>query len=113
MKPGRGAAALLMALGLAGCSAAAPPLANTAANPTPITLIGTTIGGLQAELGRPALQRVDGSAQVWLYHSTVCRLNLILYPGPNGAPQVSAATPMPPGVAESTCVASLEQNRAS
>jgi len=108
------AGVMLMALGLAGCSAPAPRAATGAAtNAAPITLVGATIGGLQADFGRPALQRIDGSAQVWLYHSALCRLNLILYPGPNGAPQVRAAMPMPRGVSESSCVASLEQNRPS
>ncbi|MGC9269252.1 hypothetical protein [Acidiphilium sp.] len=103
-----------MALALAGCSAT-PRQTVIGADQAlvPVTLVGTTDTRLRADLGRPALQRVDGSAQVWLYDSPVCRLNVILYPGPGGVPQVSAAMPMPHGVSATSCVASLEQNRAS
>ncbi|MDD2875825.1 MAG: hypothetical protein PHT60_01195 [Acidiphilium sp.] len=108
------AVVLLLAVALAGCSAAQPPAVTSASTaPVPVMLVGTSVSDLRADLGVPALQRVDGSAQVWLYDSPVCRLNIVLYPGPSGTPQVSAAMPMPRGVSQSACVASLEQNRGS
>ncbi len=48
---------------------------------------------LDAEFGKPVLLRVDGTAQVWLYHSAVCGLNLILYPDNAGVPRVADAVP--------------------
>ncbi|HEX7388606.1 MAG TPA: hypothetical protein VF286_00750 [Acidiphilium sp.] len=72
-----------------------------------------TPSGLQAELGQPFLRRIDGPAQIWLYNSQVCRLDVIFYPGSAGQPQVALARPMPRGVSQASCLASLEQNRAS
>ena len=54
-------------------------------------LLGATPQLLDSAFGPPALRRVDGQAQVWLYHSQVCGLNLILYPGPDGVPRVADA----------------------
>lgn len=105
-------AVLLLATGLAGCSAGPRPVAAAATGTAvPVTLVGTSAEGLQADLGKPALRRIDGSAQVWLYDSSVCRLNVILYPGPTGVPAVSAAMPLPRGVSQSSCVASLMRER--
>jgi hypothetical protein len=56
-------------------------------------LVGSTPAVLNAAFGQPALLRVDGTAQVWLYHSSVCGLNLILYPDASGTPRVAAAVP--------------------
>jgi cytoskeletal protein CcmA (bactofilin family) len=102
-------------IGLAGCSGTPQPVAAAATGAAdaavPVTLVGSSARGLQADLGTPALRRIDGSAQVWLYDSPVCRLNVILYPGPGGAPAVSAAMPMPRGVSQSTCVESLMRER--
>jgi hypothetical protein len=56
-------------------------------------LVGSTPAVLSAEFGQPVLRRVDGSAQVWLYHSSVCGLNLILYPDRAGVPRVADAVP--------------------
>jgi hypothetical protein len=53
------------------------------------------------------LRRMDGSAQVWLYHSAVCGLNLFLYPDANGVPRVAAAVP-DVGDAPGPCMQSLE-----
>jgi len=104
----RRVAIMLLATGLAGCSGTPRPVAAAATGATiPVTLVGTSAQNLQADLGRPTLRRIDGSAQVWLYDSSVCRLNVILYPGPSGAPSVSAAMPLPHGVSQSSCVASL------
>jgi hypothetical protein len=56
-------------------------------------LIGSSPQLLNAEFGPPVLRRVDGPAQVWLYHSNVCGLNLILYPDASGMPRVATAVP--------------------
>jgi len=56
-------------------------------------LIGATPAVLSAEFGQPQLLRIDGPAQVWLYHSAVCGLNLILYPDASGTPRVATAVP--------------------
>lgn len=85
--------------GLAGC-APQMPQATGASGLTflqaPLAaqgLIGSTPAILNAEFGQPVLLRVDGTAQVWLYHSPVCGLNLILYPDASGMPRVAAAVP--------------------
>ena len=69
------------------------------------SLVGATPALLHAQFGPPALLRVDGAAQVWLYHSQVCGLNLILYPDHAGIPRVATAVP-DHGDAEA-CVASM------
>jgi hypothetical protein len=82
-----------MLLCLAACSG--PPAPATSSN-FPLSaaaLVGSTPAVLHAEFGAPTLRRVDGPAQVWLYHSPVCGLNLILYPDNSGVPRVAAAVP--------------------
>lgn len=101
-------------LALAGCAATpAPRTAANAGSAAPATLVGATPSSLQAELGAPALRRIDGPAQVWLYDSRVCRLDVIFYPSSAGQPEVATARPMPRGISQASCLASLEQNRAS
>ena len=56
-------------------------------------LLGATPATLSSAFGPPELRRVDGSAQVWLYHSPVCGLDLILYPDHRGTPRVAMAVP--------------------
>jgi hypothetical protein len=56
-------------------------------------LVGSTPQVLNAEFGQPVLLRTDGPAQVWLYHSQACGLNLFLYPDAGGVPRVAAAVP--------------------
>ncbi|UNC13607.1 hypothetical protein FE249_04835 [Acidiphilium multivorum] len=108
---------MLLASGaLAGCAAPHNPktgLADTGPKPASARLIGATPETLKADLGEPSLLRVDGPAEVWLYHSPICRLDVILYRGAKGAPVVRLARAAPRGVADATCVASLEQQRAS
>ncbi len=107
---------LLAAGGLAGCAAPQNPkagLADTGPKSASARLIGATPAILKADLGEPSLLRVDGPAEVWLYHSPICRLDVILYRGATGAPVVRLAHAAPRGVADATCVASLEQQRAS
>jgi len=91
-----------------GACAAPPVVATLPAAPPPMTaqnLVGATPASLSAQFGPPALRRVDGAAQVWLYHSPVCGLNLILYPDHAGVPRVAAAVPDNGDAAE--CVASI------
>jgi hypothetical protein len=82
---------------LAACSAPPQPATNVATFLQPPIetqgLIGSTPAILNAEFGEPSLRRVDGPAQVWLYHSPVCGLNLILYPDASGTPRVATAVP--------------------
>jgi len=91
------AGAVFGAMGLAGC--ATPPVGTAALPPAtvaPLTaqnLVGATPAVLNAAFGQPVLLRVDGPAQVWLYHSAVCGLNLILYPDGTGTPRVATAVP--------------------
>jgi hypothetical protein len=107
------AGAGLMMLGLAACAQYPGGLAanNVPAALTPMTvqmLMGSTPTVLDAEFGKPALLRVDGTAQVWLYHSDVCGLDLILYPDAGGTPRVAAAVP-DNGGDPSRCMASLQR----
>jgi len=95
--------------GLAAC--AQTPL-QTAATPSaapplnPESLVGSTPEVLNAQFGAPVLRRVDGTAQVWLYHSDVCGLNLILYPDRTGTPRVTVA--VPDNGDPASCMASLQ-----
>lgn len=104
-------AAAVAAAALAGC--ASPP-AETSQAPvfspllTAQSLVGATPARLSAEFGQPILRRIDGPAQVWLYHSEVCGLNLILYPDRNGTPRVTTAVPDNGDAA--SCTASLQQS---
>jgi hypothetical protein len=81
--------------GLAGCADA--PSAVTASVPAaPLstqTLMGSTPQLLNADFGPPALRRVDVQAQVWVYQSAVCGLQVFLYPDAAGTPRVAAALP--------------------
>jgi hypothetical protein len=56
-------------------------------------LLGATPATLSSAFGPPELRRVDGNAQVWLYHSPICGLDLILYPDHRGMPRVAMAVP--------------------
>ena len=88
---------LLAALaGLTGCAdqpmqAGLDGGGGAAVNPQ--ALVGSTPQMLAAEFGRPVLRRVDGPAQVWVYQSAVCGLQVFLYPDAAGTPRVAAAVP--------------------
>jgi hypothetical protein len=77
---------------------------------TPQNLIGSTPQVLDAEFGQPTLLRVDGTAQVWLYHSAICGLNLFLYPDASGVPRVTMATSADGSPTIGDCPVSLEQS---
>lgn len=103
------AGAMLALFCLAGCAASpgedaqnAPPLLNAQ------SLVGATPAVLSAAFGQPVLRRVDGSAQVWLYHSSVCGLDLILYPDSSGTPRV--ATAVPDNGNPASCMQSLQHS---
>ncbi len=72
-------------------------------------LVGSTPQILSAEFGKPALLRVDGTAQVWLYHTAGCGLNLILYPDSSGTPRVAMVTPTADTSLPAQCTASLQR----
>ena len=96
---------------LAACAQPASQNAQTGSS-VPVlaaqNLIGATPALLNAAFGPPALRRMDGDAQVWLYHSQVCGLNLILYPGPDGVPRVAYA--VPDNNDPASCTASLQRS---
>ncbi len=104
----------LSAMGfLAGCAAPAQVSATQEIAPqfsAQQNLIGSTPRVLDAEFGQPTLLRVDGTAQVWLYHSTSCGLNLFLYPDASGVPRVTMATTADGSPAIGDCPISLEQS---
>lgn len=56
-------------------------------------LLGSTPQVLNADFGAPLLRRTDGQAQVWVYESSVCGLQVFLYPDASGTPRVAAAVP--------------------
>ena len=106
---------LVMILSALTCLTGCAGSLQTASNPantlgaTSEPLIGSTPAVLSAEFGQPALLRVDGSAQVWLYHTTSCGLNLILYPDASGIPRVTLASATDGSSAPANCAASLLQ----
>ena len=112
-------AAALSALCLAGCAAGNAPLADNAspaqgAASIPMNaanLVGATPSVLDQAFGQPVLLRVDGPAQVWLYHSSVCGLNLILFPDHAGVPRV--ADVVPDNADALSCMQSLQQRGAT
>lgn len=110
----------MAALLLAGCARqGAFGSADVSANAVTSTrsLIGATPSALEASLGRPWLRRNDGGAEVWLYRSGTCRLDVFLYrargAAAGGDPRVSSATPMPHGIPARSCLASLERRTTS
>ncbi|MBV1795970.1 hypothetical protein [Siccirubricoccus sp. G192] len=51
------------------------------ARPTAVAqLLGAGPEALRRWLGEPALRRAEGSAEIWLYASDACALDLVLYP---------------------------------
>lgn len=104
---------VVLALGsLVGCAPAGPsPDAGLTFQQAPIDaagLVGATPEILNAEFGQPSLRRVDGSAQVWLYHSAACGLNLVLYPDSSGIPRVAMAQPTAGSASPGNCTTALQ-----
>lgn len=103
---------MVAAVSLTGC--AAPGTQDAAGGPSFIQmpgesqgLVGATPQYLSAAFGQPAILRVDGTAQVWLYHAGDCGLNLILYPDSAGTPRVAMAAPTDDGSDINACSAAL------
>jgi hypothetical protein len=92
---------------LSGCTVTQTQTADFGA-PLDGGLLGATPATLSSTFGPPELRRVDGSAQVWLYHSPVCGLDLILYPDQRGTPRVTMAVPNNGDPA--SCAASLRRD---
>ncbi len=114
MKQGWPIAVTVFALSaLAGCAPPAlqspPSLTFMQAPMDAAGLVGSTPQILNAEFGKPALLRMDGTAQVWLYHAPDCGLNLILYPDASGTPRVALVTPTADSAVPGACTASLQR----
>ncbi len=111
----RGCAAgwsLLAAAVVAGCTAPAGAPSTLPAPPGggAAGLVGESSAALRAQFGPPLLLRRDGPAEVWLYRSASCTVDLILYPDPGtGLQRVSVADVLPAGAPSSTgeCLAGL------
>ncbi len=106
--------ALLGWVGLAGCVPVGPQegaesLTFMQAPLNAEGLVGSTPQILSAEFGKPALLRVDGAAQVWLYHTNGCGLNLILYPDSSGTPRVALVSPTADSAVPAQCTTSLQR----
>ena len=98
---------------LAGCVANPSSLADSGSGTPASTraLVGATAQVLNADFGQPALLRVDGQAQVWVYESAVCGLQVFLYPDASGTPRVAAA--MPDNGNAQSCMQSLTRSLTS
>jgi len=96
---------------LAGCAAQARLTSRSGSAAGSVDgLVGATPAALEAELGQPLLLRQDGPAQVWLYRSSRCAIDLILYRDPaTGAPRVATADARPLGapLSDADCLASM------
>lgn len=86
---GMGLIALTSCVGPSPQTVSAPPAAPVDMQ----ALKGATPDVLDADFGAPALRRTDGTAQVWLYHSSVCGMDVFLYPDSAGTPRVAAVLP--------------------
>jgi hypothetical protein len=99
------------------CGCAAPDTQMADGGPTfiqmPVNsdgLVGATPQILNAAFGKPAILRIDGSAQVWLYHDSGCGLNLVLYPDRAGTPRVAMAAPTDGDASAAGCSAALARD---
>jgi hypothetical protein len=102
----------LLLLLLAGCATSQGRL-GTRQGPAADSvdrLVGAAPAAVEAELGQPALLRRDGPAEVWLYRSSRCAIDLILYRDPaSGAPRVAMADTRALGapISDADCLASM------
>lgn len=96
MKRRLGIRLLIMPLSCGLLSACAGQTFSSAANTGSLSqasLTGATPQLLNADFGPPSLQRTDGQAQVWLYQTPHCNLNVFLYPDSQGVPRVTSMLP--------------------
>ena len=111
---------VFLGFGLLSACAAQPDV-TYAPSPMGQDLNGATPRVLTAAFGPPLLRRIDGTAQVWLYQTPTCNLDVFLYPGPDGTPRVTQLLPdngakLPnclQGLARPTTAAALERNATS
>lgn len=74
-------------------------------------LVGVSSVALRSELGQPVLVRHDGPAEVWLYRSPACAVDIILYAdGGTGGAHVARvdARPLLAGGLGEGCLAGLK-----
>lgn len=71
-------------------------------------LLGARPEQLLGRFGPPALRREEGGAQVWLYMTPACQLDLVLYPE-GGAMRVAHARARASGLAQRTESACLRE----
>lgn len=110
-----GSSVVLVAL-LAGCAATSPKQTRATAmqaaqNKGTDGLLGATSATLRSELGQPALVRHDGPAEVWLYRSPACTVDIILYTdGSTGGARVASvdARPLLAGAVGEGCLAGMK-----
>jgi hypothetical protein len=99
-------------------------VAGTASEPRPVVdaegspaarpaaaaeLLGARPDAVRRWLGEPALRRIEGAAEVWLYAGPACALDLVLYPERGGL-RVAHAVARASGTeqrAEAACLAEL------
>lgn len=106
---------------LSACAVPNPQIASSSFPFSEQALKGSTPQVLDADFGQPVLRRVDGPAQVWLYHSASCGLNVFLYPDAHGVPRVAAVVPdngsdpqsCMQSLVKPTTAAALERNASS
>ena len=115
----------LLTLGtLTACAQQAVTENNTPAyapNMSEQALKGATADILTADFGPPMLLREDGPAQVWLYQTPICNLDVFLYKDAFGIPRVNALVISDGanvqdcllGLTQSTTTTALEHNAAS
>lgn len=112
----------LISLGLGGLSACASQTAGyNPSNLAETPLKGATTQVLMADFGPPLLRRTDGPAQVWLYQTATCDLDVFLYRDAFGTPRVTAILPDNGadlhncllGLMQPTTAAALERGAAS
>lgn len=113
----------LISLGLGSLGACAnQTLAQTyAPSFSEQALKGATPQILDADFGPPLMRRTDGPAQVWLYQTPTCNLDVFLYQDASGTPRVTSVLPdgggsvhsCLRGLGQPTTAAALERNAAS
>lgn len=95
---------------LTGCATQTPTTATQSISQQALT--GATAQMVDADFGPPLLRRVDGPAQVWLYQTPRCNLDVFLYPDANGNPRVRAVL-ADDGANPQSCMQSLTRSTMS
>lgn len=96
----------LLGTGLLSACASQPPIYT--ADTSGQNLEGATPQILNAVFGPPRLRHNDGPAQVWLYQTPRCDLDVFLYRDARGTPRVTAMVP-DNGANLHSCLMGLEQ----